>query len=820
MNNTKKSLTLCFLAFSCMFTNAQNVELKNLQYRGPIDVTTPWMNGNVDVNEKEYKLTSILESPINIGRIQASKGDTMMIVGSEKTQLHALSFPLINTHFADVSLNVKGIKDYKIYVNNKLTGNSLKLKPGKHDILIKFLTKAGERDTIYLSLDSPQAKYLSGGSGNLKRPFTLDDVMYAEHIDNARISPSGQYAVVSYSQSNKNGKTDRNYKLITVKDGKTLAILPSNWSWMENEDLLWYIKTGSGDQRNIMVVNPVTFEEKVFAENIPDGNFRISPDKKFLIYFTYQEGPKEDRQIYRVINPEDRQQGYRDRSGLAFYDLTTGVYHPLTFGNKNIMLQDVSSDGNKLLIMDMRNRFEKRPTSVFSLYEMNLKDMKVDTLVFEDGFISGAKYSSDGKKIVIAGSPESLGGIGKNVPEGRVPNMTDGQLFIMDIATKEIDPITKDFNPAVGGFMWHKPSGNIFFTAEDRDLKPLFQYDTKTGKITKMPIPEDIIKVYSLASNANEGIITGESASNPDIMYSISFKKGLPISRKLDAVGEKMLEEVDLATVESWDFVNSRGDTINGRFYLPPNFDPQKKYPLIVNYYGGCSPTSRNFATRYPHHVYANNGYIVYVINPSGATGFGQEFSSRHVSTAGEGVAQDIIEGTQQFIDQHPFVNKDKIGCIGASYGGFMTQYLQTVTDMFAAAISHAGISDHTSYWGNGYWGYSYSEVSMGEDYPWSNPDLYVKQSPLYNADKINTPILFLHGDVDTNVPPAESIQLFTALKLLGKDTALVEVADQNHHILDQEKRQKWQDTIFAWFAKYLQDDPTWWNELYPPTSL
>ena len=149
-----------------------------------------------------------------------------------------------------------------------------------------------------------------------------------------------------------------------------------------------------------------------------------------------------------------------------------------------------------------------------------------------------------------------------------------------------------------------------------------------------------------------------------------------------------------------------------------------------------------------------------------------------------------------------------------------MTQYLQTVTDIFAAAISHAGISDHTRYWGEGYWGYSYSEVSMAESYPWSNPDLYVKQSPLYNADKIHTPLLFLHGDADHNVPVGESIQMYTALKLLGRPTAFVAVAGQDHHILDYDKRRKWQDTIFAWFAKYLKGEPEWWDKLYPPTSL
>ena len=161
-----------------------------------------------------------------------------------------------------------------------------------------------------------------------------------------------------------------------------------------------------------------------------------------------------------------------------------------------------------------------------------------------------------------------------------------------------------------------------------------------------------------------------------------------------------------------------------------------------------------------------DRGYVVYVINPSGAAGFGQEFASRHVNTAGQGVANDIIEGTRKFAETHPYVDAKKIGCIGASYGGFMTQYLQTQTDLFAAAVSHAGISDHTSYWGEGYWGYSYSEVSMANSYPWKDKKLYVEQSPLYNADKIHTPILFLHGTADTNVPVGESIQMLSLIHI------------------------------------------------------
>jgi Dipeptidyl aminopeptidases/acylaminoacyl-peptidases len=126
-------------------------------------------------------------------------------------------------------------------------------------------------------------------------------------------------------------------------------------------------------------------------------------------------------------------------------------------------------------------------------------------------------------------------------------------------------------------------------------------------------------------------------------------------------------------------------------FYLPPNFDPTKKYPMIVYYYGGTMPTSRTFEGPYPGHVFASQGYVVYVVQPSGATGFGQKFSALHVNAWGKRTAEDIIEGTKQFVKEHPYVNDKKIGCIGASYGGFMTMYLQTQTDMFAAAVSHAG---------------------------------------------------------------------------------------------------------------------------------
>jgi len=527
-----------------------------------------------------------------------------------------------------------------------------------------------------------------------------------------------------------------------------------------------------------------------------------------------EEGPKEGKDLIRVQEPTDRLPGFRDRSFIWRYSLATGLYEQLTYGYNSTYINDISQDSRYLLFSTSERVYTSLPHSRNSLYKLDLNTLAVDTIWEKASYVNQASFSPDGKQLLVSGAGAAFDNIGLNIREGQICNTYDGRLYLYDPATTKATALMKDFDPNVIKAEWSRFDNQIYILTEDRDYQNLYVCNPINGKMKKIEAGEDVIQNFSLAETAPVFYYYGQSVSNANRLYSYNAKTN---KRQLmyDLSAEK-LKDITLGEVHDWSFTSADGSTIDGRYYLPPNFDSSKKYPMIVYYYGGTSPTNRMLEMRYSMHMYAALGYVVYTLNPSGTTGYGQEFAARHVNAWGKVTADEIILGTQQFCKEHAFVNPKKIGCIGASYGGFMTQYLQTRTDIFAAAVSHAGISALSSYWGEGYWGWGYCAVANTNSYPWNNPELFVQQSPLFNADKINTPLLLLHGNADTNVPVGESIQMFTALKLLGKTVEFVQVDGENHGIVGYDKRIGWQNSIFAWFAKGLRDEPVGWNNMFP----
>ena len=821
----KRDILILSALCTCCNLFAEEITVKHLRYAGPYEIKGPFIVDSLDVNSKKFTDAELLKTAIPFNNVRESNRtlDAATTAGqSRNSSVSLASFYLNSDRYTDGTLQISGPGHYEVYIDNEKQTPAngelkLTLEPRRYEVVIKYLTAPDETNHIPKVTFKTDSKAVVTATTDPEKRYTLSDVFDGTRFRSVSLSPNGKYLLTAYQTTYPGGDTESFQQVTDRATGQVL--MESNnhhYSWMPRSNRLYYTRKGM-QGKELVTIDPATQAEEVLAHNLPDGWFNFAPTEDFLLFNITEEGPKKGEDLQEILVPDDRQPGWRTRSFIHKYDLATGVFQRLTYGHTSTSINDISDDGRYLLFTCSERELTKRPFSTTLLYRMDLQTLETE-LLLKDPFISYAQFSPDGKMLAIAASGEAFNKIGLKIAPEQTSNMADGQLFLYDPASKQANPVTKDFNPSVQNFVWNKGDKQIYLQGEDKDCVRLYVLNPSTGKILPIPLKEDILSDFTIAETTPELVYFGESASNSQRLYSINLKKNTSVCLKDLSAG--ILKDVILGEVHDWNFTSTDGTIIQGRYYLPPNFDASRKYPMIVYYYGGTSPTNRALEFSYSMHMYAALGYVVYTLNPSGTTGFGQEFAARHVNAWGDKTADEIIQGTEQFCKEHSFVNPKKIGCAGASYGGFMTQYLQTKTDLFAAAVSHAGISALSSYWGEGYWGYGYCSVANTGTYPWNNPEFYTKHSPLFNADKIKTPLLLLHGNADTNVPVGESIQMFLALKLLGKTVEFVQVDGEDHGVADYKKRLEWQNTIFAWFAKYLKDEPQWWDALYPERHL
>lgn len=828
----KKLCVLPALLLSILSVNAmEDIKVMKFQHAGPYKINKPIINDSLDVNGKPFEIKNLLKASISLEKaltnsktIEANKdGEISFGSPSNGYELHLLSFFLNSDRYVKGTLEVSAPGTFEVYVDNKAVSatSELVLEPRRYQVVIKYITSQEGNSTSGL-----KATFKSNDDANVsatldpEKRYTMLDIIEGKDFQGISLSPNGKYALVKYIDKYPDGKSESYAQLMDATTGKILleenGFLNSS-KWMPGSDLLFYTRKGLKG-KELMTLNPVNFEQNRLATNIPDGRFIFTPDESSLLYTIQEEGPKEDKDLIRVLEPADRIDGFRNRSFIWRYDLKSGIYEQLTFGHNNTYINDISADSKFLLFSSSERVYTSLPHSRNSLYKLDLESMELETIWKDRPYVGSAAFSPDGKRLLVTGSGDAFEGVGLNIKKGQISNTYHNQLFIYDLETHKATSISKEFKPSVMDAVWNRHDGNIYMLCEDEDYQSIYRYEPSTGKIDRLKVAEEVVMSYAMSEKSTAMLYYGQGVSNANRLYSYDLSSDN--NRLIYDLSKDKLKDIKLGEVHEWNFKSDDGTTIQGRYYLPPHFDPNKKYPMIVYYYGGTSPTNRALEMRYSMHMYAAQGYVVYTLNPSGTTGFGQEFAARHVNAWGIKTADEIIKGTKLFCKEHSFVNDKKIGCIGASYGGFMTQYLQTRTDIFAAAISHAGISALSSYWGEGYWGYGYCSAANTGTYPWNAPEFFTKQSPLFNADKINTPILLIHGNADTNVPIGESIQMFAALKILGKRVEFVQVDGENHGIVGYKKRIGWQNSIYAWFAKWLKDEPEWWEALYPTRTL
>jgi dipeptidyl aminopeptidase/acylaminoacyl peptidase len=650
---------------------------------------------------------------------------------------------------------------------------------------------------------------------NPERRVSAERLTNAETVGNMALSADGRYLALSFS--GRNEAADLDIRRLEIRDLERDRIV-RQWTGTTPAALAW---SPDGSRLAVQEGNNVWLHELesgqarlLLANHERIGSWRWHPDGGSILFLWTEPDPSDNDKRRRIRSLEDRWSGFRDNTQLYQVDVASGLIRPLSARDQTVTLQDVHPDGDRVLLSERLIDYREPPHSLFRLFELNLSSLQTSE-VGQFRLINAALFADDGYWL-LAG-PGLAQGDGATTGADLVPNEYDTQLYRLDRDGQRARSMSRDFNPALGT-MHRLVNGELLLSAVAGERVVLVRFEPGRERFTILDSGVELMEAFVASESPRPVVaIRGTDADAPQRVHLLDVQRNS--NRTLIDTHQREYADVILGSVQPWTFNNTNGDRIDGRYYLPPDFDASKKYPLIVYYYGGTTPVNRQFTGRYPFNLWAAKGYVIYVIQPRGTIGYGQEFSALHVNAWGKYTADDIIEGTGRFVEAHDFIDADRIGNIGASYGGFMTMHLATLTDLYAASISHAGISALTSYWGQGWWGYGYSGIASRGSFPWNNPELYVGQSPVYSADRITTPMLLVTGDSDTNVPPGESHNMYTALKLLGREVELIEFPGEDHWILDREKRYIWWDTMLAWFDYWLKDEPEWWHHLYPETA-
>jgi len=408
------------------------------------------------------------------------------------------------------------------------------------------------------------------------------------------------------------------------------------------------------------------------------------------------------------------------------------------------------------------------------------------------GYDTNPKFSADGRYIAW----QSMERDGYESDRNR--------LYVMDMQTKRKFEISQNFDSNVDDYLWAQDFDYIYFIGSWKGCMSIFMVDIE-GNI--IPKSGDVCDYNSLAwGRGKRLIVTAQSMTNATEIYSLDTTRGM--AERLSHENDHIFAQLDQVKVESRTVKTTDGKDMLTWVIYPPHFDPSKKYPTILFCEGGPqSMVSQFWSYRWNFRIMASQGYIVVAPNRRGLPGFGQEWLEE-ISGDYPGQCQRDLLSAIDDVCSEPYVDKDRLGCVGASFGGYSVYWLAGNHDKrFKCFIAHDGIFNTQQ---------QYLETEenwfvnwdLGGAY-WENDNLNTlpayTQSPHLFVDKWDTPILCIHGEKDYRILYSQAVSAFTAARLRGIDAQLLLLSDENHWVLKPQNGIAWQRTFFAWLDKYLK---------------
>jgi dipeptidyl aminopeptidase/acylaminoacyl peptidase len=399
------------------------------------------------------------------------------------------------------------------------------------------------------------------------------------------------------------------------------------------------------------------------------------------------------------------------------------------------------------------------------------------------------------------------------------------RLMLYDRKTGEKKELPGDFDGWVGSFVWGADSKRIYFSAEAEGGAPLYAVSVRDFNLFVARIARGYNDDVSTTSDGKTLLFTRMSLQAPIEIHALnlsnvtgvgdkeskSVRGGSPeggeefyVDKQLTHLNDAVLSQVAMSPLESFWFEGAKGDKVQGFLVKPPNFDASKKYPVKFLIHGGPQGAwGDDWSYRWNPELFAANGYVVVMINFHGSTGYGQKFVDSINGDWGGAPFEDLMKGLDYAEKTYPFIDKDRECALGASFGGYMANWVLGHTDRFKCIVSHDGTFNNESDWG------TTEELWFNEwefhGTPYTNRELYRKWSPHLFAANFKTPTLVVHGQLDYRLDVSEGFQLFTTLQRLGVPSKMLYFPDEGHWVLKPQNSQLWWKTVNDWVDQWTK---------------
>jgi dipeptidyl aminopeptidase/acylaminoacyl peptidase len=389
------------------------------------------------------------------------------------------------------------------------------------------------------------------------------------------------------------------------------------------------------------------------------------------------------------------------------------------------------------------------------------------------------------------------------------------RLLVQDRQSGKMRDLTEKFDRSVGSFAWAQFSEDlmpIFFTAEDHGESPIFA----AFPAEQDPIPQQRgdrsrrLHADDLVFVSRSLFFTRMSATAPNEIYKLEMPERPELGtylggpwQQITHVNDVALSQIDMQPLESFTFKGANNDDVQGFMVKPPGFDPNKKYPLKFLLHGGPQGAWGNsWSYRWNAELFAATGnYAVVMINFHGSTGYGQKFTDSISGDWGGKPYVDLMKGLDYVEKTFPFIDKNREAALGASYGGYMANWLLGHTNRFKCIVSHDGMFNAESAYGTTeeLW---FANWEFGGP-PWKKRDVYRKWSPHEYAQNFKTPTLVVHGQNDYRLDVSQGFDLFTTLQVLKVPSKMLYFPDEGHWVLKPQNSQLWYKTVNDWIDQW-----------------